>query len=100
MKTSSMIFLCLLVFVAGLVVGYHVGHRPSLRSKQGADLVRLPENSDAYYWYYRNVWLPNYLAEHHVQAGRPKPEQPTGVTGGSSAPRSTSQGPGGSAFGR
>lgn len=73
------------LFVAGLVVGYQVGHRPSLRSKQARDLGRLEENSDAYYWYYRNVWLPNYLEEHHIQAG---PTNAAHIGAGSSAPRS------------
>jgi hypothetical protein len=69
--------------ILGLVVGYHVGHRPSLRSKQADDLDRIRENSDAYYWYYRNVWLPNYLDEHHIQTGRTNTAH---ISAGSSAP--------------
>jgi hypothetical protein len=68
----------LLMFVVGLAVGYHVGHRPSLQSKQAAE--DLLEKSDAWYWYYRNVWLPNYLAEQGIQYTNRH------VTAGSSSP--------------
>jgi len=57
-------------------------HRQSPRSKQG-DLDRLQENGDAYYWYYRNVWLPTYLDEHHIQTGRTNTAH---ISAGSSAP--------------
>jgi hypothetical protein len=66
MKTWWIIFLCLLVFVAGLAVGYHIGHQPGLQSKLAVG-EKLLAKSDGYYWYYRNVWLPNYLTEHGVQ---------------------------------
>ena len=101
MKTSSGIFLCLLIFVAGLAVGFPVGYWQNQHQTQVADSERLLEKNDAYYWYYRNVWLPSYLAEHHVRGGRPNTSlEPTGVGGGSSAPRPTSQPASGSVLGR
>ncbi len=48
MKTSSIIFVCLLVFVFGLALGYRVGHKKSLRETQAAEwsdyLERSSEN--------------------------------------------------------
>jgi hypothetical protein len=52
-------------------------------AKQSVDLNRSQENSDAYYWYYRNVWLPTYLDEHHIQTGRTNTAH---IGNGSSAP--------------
>ena len=78
MKTSSIIFSFVLIFVAGLGIGYHIDRRPSMQSKQAAE--DLLEKSDGYYWYYRNLWLPNYLAERGIQnTGRH-------ITAGSSSP--------------
>ncbi|HEY1662587.1 MAG TPA: hypothetical protein VGI03_09230 [Verrucomicrobiae bacterium] len=65
MKAPSIVFLFVLIFVAGLLAGYHVGRQPSLQSKQ--TMEDLLEKSDGHYWYYRNIWLPNYLAEHGFQ---------------------------------
>jgi hypothetical protein len=86
MKTKLLLCLALVLSgILGLVVGYNVGHCQSLRRKQAGDLDRIRENSDAYYWYYRNVWLPNYLDEHHIQTGRTNTAY---ISNGSSSPQS------------
>jgi hypothetical protein len=51
-------------------------------AKQSVDLNRLRENSDAYYWYF-NLWLSNYLEEHHIQTGQTNMAH---ISAGSSAP--------------
>ena len=121
MKTLSIIFLCLLVFVLGLALGFHVGHRKTLQQTQAAAQSDYQERSSenlefearAYLRCLHDIdsgditnlhnfalthlrvyvadvhneralgytWAPhimalytnatNYLAEHHIEVGRP-----------------------------
>ena len=78
MKNPSIIFSFVLIFVTGLVIGCQTDRRPSIQSQQAA--ADLLEKSDGYYWYYRNIWLPNYLAERGIQ------DAGWHITAGSSSP--------------